>query len=252
MPTTMISNVTLHSANGCLSRLRGADDPFAHGTGHADEAIGPPKIRQTRGAPLQSRPVDPCMRRWVPTQSPQPETPCAPAVREEAPTNATNKRDAIPTRRSVRPRCPKSQVALAMLTMHPIQTTALLRFHVALKKPGGGSTVYDRALGEHFEVFTPRFGCEFRAGYHAGLWYVRRALEINSRPRSPGFATARAAIEALRDGHWSDSRFNLNRTTRLARVSWSTEARPERIVSPPPKRVVCRVENSHPLPAPTR
>jgi hypothetical protein len=60
--------------------------------------------------------------------------------------------------------------------------------------------VHDRATSDKFVVYSPRFVQQFHAGYHAGLWYLRRVMDRETTPRSVGFPTARAAVEALRAG----------------------------------------------------
>jgi hypothetical protein len=92
--------------------------------------------------------------------------------------------------------------ALAMLSRQPIHAAPIPRFHAAPKVADGTLLVDDRASGEQFTVYTPRFVSQFRAGHRAGLWYLRPATDVGPAPRSPGFATARDAVEALRTTSW--------------------------------------------------
>jgi len=101
-----------------------------------------------------------------------------------------------------RPRCPGSLPALAMMTLCPVHTTALPRLHIALRAPNGTLMVYDRAWGEQFLVYSPKFIHQFKAGHRAGFWYLRPATEVRSGPQSLGYATRHTAVEALRAGHW--------------------------------------------------
>jgi len=68
--------------------------------------------------------------------------------------------------------------------------------------PTGTLSVYDRSSNEYFQVYSPRFECQFRAGYRAGQWYLRRMTDVAAVPRSTGFRTAREAIAALDAGLW--------------------------------------------------
>ena len=92
---------------------------------------------------------------------------------------------------------PASAHALAMLTLHPVFSTAVSRLHVGPRGTDGSMLVDDRASGRRFRVYTPRLDSQFRAGYRAGLWYVRTPGDVEPSPRSPGFPTAGAAIDTL-------------------------------------------------------
>ena len=120
-------------------------------------------------------------------------------------------RTITPVETRKRPRCPDSLSALAMLTSCPVRSPALPRLHVAPRTPDGTLAVYDRVSGEEIQVYAPRFKNQFRAGHRAGLWYLRPAKLVESGPHSQGFATARAAVEAIRDGRWALARAIGNR-----------------------------------------
>ena len=64
---------------------------------------------------------------------------------------------------------------------------------------------------EHLVIYTPRFAQQFHAGHRQGRWYVRPATSVGSGPQSPGFATARAAVEASSAGRWSLESLRANR-----------------------------------------
>lgn len=93
--------------------------------------------------------------------------------------------------------------ALAMLTLWPVDSTPLPRVHVEPRRPDGTLRIHDRPTGQQLVVYTPSFDHQFKAGHRRGRWYVRPATTVGSSPRSPGFASARAAIEALTAGRWS-------------------------------------------------
>jgi hypothetical protein len=117
-------------------------------------------------------------------------------------------------------RCP----TLAMLILQPGHGAPLPRLHVAWRAPNGNWTVYDRASGEQFVAYSPRFNHQFHAGHRAGLWYLRSATIVESGPQSQGYATARASLDALRAGHWDLSTAIRDQPRKLARVIWSTRA----------------------------
>ena len=96
-----------------------------------------------------------------------------------------------------------SSAALAMLTLLPVHAPIVPRVHVEPRHPNGSLRVLDRITGEQLLVYTPRFTAQFRTGHRAGRWYVRPGNHVGIDLRSPGFATARAAIEAVTDGRWS-------------------------------------------------
>jgi hypothetical protein len=93
---------------------------------------------------------------------------------------------------------PSSAEALAMLTRQPISAAPVPRVHVGSRAADGSILVDDRISDRRFLVYTPRLESQFRAGYHAGLWYVRTPGDAEPSPRSPGFADAGAAIDTLR------------------------------------------------------
>jgi hypothetical protein len=111
--------------------------------------------------------------------------------------------------------------ALAMLTRQPVYSAPVPRFHIESRVVDATLFVGDRASGERFQVYTPRFVSQFRDGHRAGLWYVRRTTDVESTPRSPGFATASDAVEALRAASWSLSAPALDRRRGSYRVFWS-------------------------------
>lgn len=86
-----------------------------------------------------------------------------------------------------------------MLTQHPIFAAAVPRFHIGPRTADGSRLVDDRASARRFRVYTPRLDVQFRAGYRAGLWYLRAVDDLEPSPRSPGYATAGEAVATLRD-----------------------------------------------------
>jgi hypothetical protein len=77
-------------------------------------------------------------------------------------------------------------------------------------------------------VYSPRFVYQFRAGHHAGLWYLRPARDAGATPRSKGFHTAQAAVEALRGGVWRlpDAKGRIARRGTSCRISyWQSESK---------------------------
>jgi hypothetical protein len=108
-----------------------------------------------------------------------------------------------------------------MLLRHPIQSTVLPRLHVSSRRPDGAREVFDRATGLRFEVYAPKVVDQFRAGHRAGCWYLRPVTVCDNGPRSPGFASARAAVSAIRDGHWGAMDRIRNRSFGgIPRVTW--------------------------------
>ncbi len=93
---------------------------------------------------------------------------------------------------------PSSASALAMLTRQPVFAVSVPRLHVSPRAADGSILVDDRASNRRFRVYTPRLNSQFRAGYRAGLWYLRTAGDAEPSPRSPGFPTPDAAVETLR------------------------------------------------------
>jgi hypothetical protein len=123
-------------------------------------------------------------------------TPCGTASgRRAAPTPAPT-----PRRRPVAAGCLK---ALAMLIQNPITHAPIPRMHLAPVKSVGTLIVHDRASGERFRIYTPKFESQFRAGHRYGFWYARPVNTTGAQPASRGFATARDAVDALRQGRWS-------------------------------------------------
>ncbi len=121
------------------------------------------------------------------------------------------------------PRYPGSAEALKMLTLRPVFATPVPRHHIEPRAPDGSRRVLDRATSEQFVVYSPRFVYQFRAGHHAGLWYLRPMTDAGTIPRSVGFPTARAAVAALRAGRWGLSSSPRDRDVAGApcRVIWS-------------------------------
>jgi hypothetical protein len=134
-----------------------------------------------------------------PSQSADPGRPGDPSVTRPGATHAGARLQGeggnVRKRRATNP---ASAHALAMLTLHPVFSTAVPRLHVGPRGTEGSMLVDDRASGRRFRVYTPRFDSQFRAGYRAGLWYVRTPGDVEPSPRSPGFPTAAAAIDTLR------------------------------------------------------
>jgi hypothetical protein len=110
-----------------------------------------------------------------------------------------------------------------MLTLRPVFATSVPRHHVESRAADGSRLIHDRATSEQFVVYSPRFVDQFRAGHHAGLWYLRGSTDVGTTPRSAGFATLRAAVLALRTGDWrlSHRRPEHNRARKSCRIIWS-------------------------------
>ena len=107
-----------------------------------------------------------------------------------------------------------------MLTRQPVFAVPVPQIHVGPRAADGSILVDDRASNRRFRVYTPRLNSQFRAGYRAGLWYLRTAGDAEPSPRSPGFPTPDAAVETLR----AASRDISPQAPRLAphcRVIWS-------------------------------
>ncbi len=102
-----------------------------------------------------------------------------------------------PNERRRRATNPSSAHALAMLTRQPVFAVPVPRLHVGPRGADGSLLVDDRASDRRFWVYTPRLDSQFRAGYRAGRWYVRTPGDVEPTPRSPGFPTAKAAVDML-------------------------------------------------------
>jgi hypothetical protein len=128
------------------------------------------------------------------------------------------------------PAYPGSAEALCLLTLRPVFATPVPRHHVAPRAPDGKLVVDDRATGEQFVVYSPRFIFQFRAGHHAGRWYLRPADDVGTAPQSVGFPAPHAALEALRAGGWRlpHSRGDRKRNCSPCRVIWSCSSEPAR------------------------
>ena len=137
-----------------------------------------------------------------------------------APEDAGEGNSVLPLPPPSRPRrrSPSSSRALAMLTLLPVHAPAVPRVHVEPRHPNGTLRVLDRITGEHLLVYTPRFTAQFDAGHRAGRWYIRPVNHVGIDLRSHGFATARAAIEAVTAGRWSKGTAVASRTVRVPRV----------------------------------
>ncbi len=126
-------------------------------------------------------------------------------------------------RRWKQPKYPGAIEALALLTSRPIFYTPVPRHHVEPRAADGTVIVHDRATDEHLLIYSPRFTNQLRAGHHGGLWYVRHAADVGDSPRSVGYRTAQAAIDALRGGEWKPLQEKGSAQSPRAgcRVSWS-------------------------------
>jgi hypothetical protein len=118
------------------------------------------------------------------------------------------------------PTNPSSASALAMLTRQPIFAASVPQIHVGPRAADGSILVDDRASNRRFRVYTPRLNSQFRAGYRAGLWYLRSAGDADPSPRSPGFPTPSAAVDTLRAASRDSSRRAPSHGPRC-RVIWS-------------------------------
>jgi hypothetical protein len=110
-----------------------------------------------------------------------------------------------------------------MLTQCPVLTMPVPRHHVEPRAVDGALVVHDRATREQFVVYSPRFDYQFRAGHHAGLWYLRAATDLGATPRSMGFRSSHTAVEALRRGDWrlQGTKGRVDRRGANCRVAWS-------------------------------
>jgi hypothetical protein len=111
--------------------------------------------------------------------------------------------------------------ALVMLTRQPVNAAPVPRFHISPRVVDASLLLTDRASGEQFLVYTPRFISQFRAGHRTGLWYVRRRTDLGVAPRSSGFETTRDAVEALRTESWNLSILAVDSHRGCRRIYWS-------------------------------
>ena len=94
------------------------------------------------------------------------------------------------------------------------------RIHLGRRAADGSIAALDRATGERFVVYTPRFSAQFAAGARPFSWYVRALAAAGEA--SLAFPTARAALEALERGTWRARPVAPPRKpTRPLRVVWS-------------------------------
>jgi hypothetical protein len=107
-----------------------------------------------------------------------------------------------------------------MLTLRPVFATPVPRHHVEPRGPDGSRLVHDRATNERFVVYSPRLVPEFRGGHRAGLWYLRPIAELGAKPRSAGFPSVSAAVDALLAGNWRASRPRRQPAGKPCRVIW--------------------------------
>jgi hypothetical protein len=167
----------------------------------ADSQAGLPEVRSSRkreaaGSRCRRIPISSKGRSPMATTTEGKPTPSA--------ASGSQKHDQTERRRPrVYPNCAN---AIALLTAHPVFASPVPRFHVQPRLPTGTLIVYDRSSNEHIQVYSPRFAYQFRAGYRAGQWYLRRMHDVATAPRSAGFRTARDAIAALEAGLWRIAR----------------------------------------------
>lgn len=119
--------------------------------------------------------------------------------------------------------------ALAMLLKNPVTSSPLPRLQVSPVRPTGSLTVFDRASGERFSIYTPAFQSLLDGGHRAGLWYARPVNSVGASPLSRGFATAKEAVEALTQGRWQvvETKPQTAPAFRL-RIIWSPSTSPSR------------------------
>jgi hypothetical protein len=157
----------------------------------------------------------------VPSPLPGPTTLPSAGPAEPVMTVRSRKSERVERRGS--PAYPGSAEALSLLTLHPVFATPVPRHHIEPRAPDGTRWVHDRATSEQFAVYSPRFVIQFRAGHRSGLWYLRPATDLGITPRSVGFRTRLAAVEALRAGGWMPGRSipECERRRRPCRIIWS-------------------------------
>jgi hypothetical protein len=107
-----------------------------------------------------------------------------------------------------------------MLRLFPVAEAAVPRIHVESARADGAWRVYDRPTGQRLLVYTPRLNRQFQGGHRAGRWYVRPAGDLGAEPRGPGFATARAALDAVAAGRWSFAALLADPRRPRVRVIW--------------------------------
>ena len=130
-----------------------------------------------------------------------------------------------------------------MLTLLPIHAPVVPRVHVEPRHPNGSLRLLDRITGEQLLVYTPRFTAQFQTGHRAGRWYVRPGNHVGIDLRSHGFATARAAVEAVTAGHWSKGVAVADEAGRVPRVIWpQVENQPE--ITARPQRGISTTDES--------
>jgi hypothetical protein len=111
--------------------------------------------------------------------------------------------------------------ALAMLTLAPVFATPVPRLSVEPRSPDGGLRVLDRATGERYLIYTPRFRAQFQSGHIARMWYVRPVANAGVSVQSRAFPTAHGAIESVREGRWRPAGALAPGRARWPRVIWS-------------------------------
>jgi hypothetical protein len=107
-----------------------------------------------------------------------------------------------------------------------VTSVALPTLHQGRRGPSGDLTILDRAGGETYVVYTPRFESQFRNGHRAGLWYLRPSNSVGAEPRSLGFKTLKAAVDALKASSWRlHAATSTHRPSSTFRVIWSNPER---------------------------
>jgi hypothetical protein len=176
-------------------------------------------VDSERGVSLTQRPIRPSWPMSQRTASESGTFACVPHLTPTGPVlQPTNGKPVKPRRQAPRA---SSAHALAMLTRQPVCSADVPRFHVEPRVVDGTLRVDDRASGDQFKVYTPRFASQFLAGHRAGLWYLRPARDVGAAPRSLGFTSARDAVEALRTACWSSTARAVDRRHARCRVIWS-------------------------------
>jgi hypothetical protein len=148
----------------------------------------------------------------------RPDASCVPCPEASQPGERPAERK--PSERRRQATNPSSAHALAMLTRQPVFAVSVPQVHIGPRAADGSILVDDRASNRRFRVYTPRLNSQFRAGYRAGLWYLRTAEDAEPSPRSPGFPTPGAAVDTLRAASRNLSPLTASRGPRC-RVIWS-------------------------------